>query len=236
MPPPIALTGDPDERNYKSPKFTLGSLSTITIYSDYICPWCWVGWYHARRLSQEYGVTFDWRGAELVPPFMEYKSAPPKPVDPSAPSPPPSRFDQFLQEEGIPLRSPRPAFVRSHAALLGAEFAWNEGPMAFDAYNEAVFRAFWERHEDISDPDVLATLSEQAGLSGTALVDSVRDERFADNVVPFDEEAYAVGVRHVPMFLFGGEELLSEANYSDLAHATERFLYRLDRLRKAGKL
>jgi predicted DsbA family dithiol-disulfide isomerase len=236
MPPPVALTGDPDERNYKSPKFVLGSLTTITIFSDYICPWCWVGWRHARRLTKKYGVTFDWRGAELVPPSMEFKSAPPKPVDPSAPPPTPSRFDLFLRSERIPLRSPRPPFVRSHAALLGAEFAQNEGPEAFDAYNEGVFRAYWERHEDISDRAVLSALAEQAGLSGDGLVESVRAERYAENVVPFDEEAYTIGVRHVPMFLFGGEELLSEANYTDLAHATERFLYRLDRLRKAGKV
>ncbi len=229
MPPPVALTGDPDERNRFSDKFTLGSLTTITLCHDYICPWCWVGFLHARRLNEEYGVTFDWCGFELIPPGMDYTPAPPRPADPNAPPRPPGRFDQFLLDENLEMPSPRPAFVRSHAALLGAEFAQAEG--RFDAYNEAVYRAYWERREDISDLTVLEKLAEEAGLPGAALVEAIRSEQQAENIVPFDDEAYALGIRHVPTFLFGAEEKLAEANYSDLAHATERFLFRAKRLK-----
>jgi len=232
VPPPLALTGDPDERNYKSPRFQLGSLTTISLVHDYICPWCYAGFLHARRLHEAYGVTFDWRSAELIPAEMNYTPAPPKPPDPNAPPRPPGRFDRFLEVEGITMRSPRPAFVPSHKALLGAEYAWIEaGTAAFDTYNEAIYRAFWERHEDISNLDVLVRLAEGAGLDTTAFADAIRSERYADNILPFDDAIYAIGVRHVPTFLFGAEEQLAEANYSDLAHATERFLVWQERLR-----
>ena len=228
-PPPVSLTGTPDERNHESPRFALGSLTTITLAHDYICPWCWVGFLHARRLKEEYGVTFDWRGFELIPPGMDLTPAPPRPADPNAAPRPPGRFDLFLQTEGIEMPSPQPSFVRSHAALLGAEFAQAEG--CFDAYNEAVYRAYWERREDISDLAVLGKLALEAGLSDTALIEAVQSERHAENVVPFDDPAYALGIRHVPTFLFGAEEKLAEANYNDLAHATERFLFRVQRLK-----
>lgn len=232
MPPPIALTGDPDERNYKSPKFTLGSLTTITLFHDYICPWCWVGFHQARRLTGEFGLAFDWRGAELIPPGMAYTPAAPSPKSaaPAAPPRPKGRFDRFLDEEGIVLPAPRPAFVRSHAALLGAEFARDAGH--FDAFNEAVYRGFWEHHEDISDLAVLERLASAVGLDGAALAASVRAERFAETIVPFDEDAYARGIRHVPTFLFGAEEYLAEAHYADLAHAAERFLARAKRFKE----
>lgn len=217
------------ERDSSRPDFALGSLTTITLCHDYICPWCWVGFHHARRLSEEYGVSFDWRGFELIPPGMDFAPPPPHPVDPNAPPRPPSRFDQFLEIEGIPLRSPRPPFVRSHAALLGAEFARAAG--RFDPYNEIVYYAYWERHEDISDLGVLARLANEAGLDGRALAEAVQAERFAANIVPFDEPAYALGIRHVPTFLFGAEEKLAEANYTDLAHAAERFLFWTKKLR-----
>jgi predicted DsbA family dithiol-disulfide isomerase len=233
MPPPVTLTGAPDERNRHSPQFALGSLTTVTLAHDYICPWCWVGFLHARRLAEEFGLACDWRGFELIPPGMDFSPPPPRPAKPNAPPRPPGRFDQFLVEERIEMPSPRPDFVRSHRALLGAEFARAEGK--FDAYNEAVYRAYWEEREDISDLSVLERLAAHAGLDPDAFLISVNAERFAENIIPFDDEAYAMGIRHVPTFLLGAEEKLAEANYSDLAHAADRFLVRAKKFQEAAK-
>lgn len=231
-PPPVALTGDPEERNYKSEKFVLGSLTTITLCHDYLCPWCWIGFLHARRLTAEFGVSFDWRGFELIPPGMEYTPAPPQPADPDAPPRPLSRFDLFVEAEGFVMPSPRPSFTRTHHALLGAEFARTRGDDAFDRYNEAVYRAYWERCEDIADLAVLQRLaSNEAGLDGNALIRSIEAGQYEDQVVPFDDDSYRIGVRHVPTFIFNAEERLAEAPYSDLAHATERFLVRAEKFK-----
>lgn len=229
FPPPVAPSGDPEERNYKSDKFQLGTLTTAVLIHDYICPWCYVGWFQAQRLRKEFGIAFDWRGAELIPPSMEYTPRPPQPVDPDAPPKPPSRFDRFAEAEGLVPPSPRPAFVRSHRALLGQEFAWRLGPEAVVAYNEAVYLAFWERREDISDLAVLTRLAEGVGLDGAAFAAAVEGEQDVDNIIPFDDDAYANGIRHVPTFVFGAEELLAEAPYHSLAAAAENFIARLER-------
>ena len=233
-PPPVLLTGDSDERNRHSEKFVHGSLTTITVYHDPLCPWCWVGLFQAQRLTREFGVKFDWRGAELVPPEMAHDATPKSPVDSNAapePPRPPSRFALFAQAEGVEMPAPRPPFTRTHNALLGAEFARLSGPAAFDAYNEAVYRAFWERHEDIADLAVLTGLAQSAGLNGAAFVRSVESEEFAGNILPFDDTAYAFGIRHVPTFIFNAEERLAEAPYADLARATERFLIRAEKFK-----
>ncbi len=230
FPPLIAPSGDPQERNRKSDQFQLGTLTSVVLIHDYLCPWCWVGFLHARRLADEFGLVFDWRGFELIPPGMDFSAPPPRPAESDAPPRPPGRFEQFLVEEGIEMRSPRPAFARSHRALLGAEFARAENK--FDAYNEAVYRAYWEERHDISDPAVLERLAATASLDPAAFSASVNTERFAENIVPFDDEAYALGIRHVPTFLFGAEEKLAEANYSDLAHAADRFLARAKKFQK----
>jgi predicted DsbA family dithiol-disulfide isomerase len=235
FPPPVFPSTDQEARNYKSDKFELGSLTHIVLAHDYLCPWCWIGFLHSRRLTEEYGVTFDWRGFELVPPRMDYTPAPPKPVDPNeppAPPKPPTRFDLFVQAEGFVMPSPRPAFTRTHNALLGAEWAFLElGPQGFDLYNEAIYRGFWEKREDIANVDVLARLAGDAGLDSSALVAAVTEQRYENNIVPYDDDAYAVGIRHVPTFLFNGEEKLAEAPYADLARATERFLVRAEKFK-----
>lgn len=229
FPPLVSPSGDPQERNYKSDKFQLGTLTHVVLIHDYICPWCWVGFLHARRLADEFGLTFDWRGFELIPPGMDFSPPPPRPAEPEVPPRPPGRFDQFLVDEGIEMPAPRPAFTRSHRALLGAEFARAENK--FDAYNEAVYHAYWEERQDISEPAVLERLAADAGLDTAAFSASVNAERFAENIVPFDDEAYAMGIRHVPTFLFGAEEKMAEANYADLAHAAERFLVRAEKFK-----
>lgn len=237
MPPPLTLGGDLEERNYKSGKFAFGSLTTITLYHDYICPWCYTGFFHALKLMKQYGVNFDWRGTELIPPSMDYTPAAPKPVDPNAPPPPPpkpSRFDLFAEAEGFVPPKPRPSFVRSHRALLGQEFAWRQGVAATVAYNEAVYRGFWEEQVDISNLDLLTELAVRAGLDGTAFEAAVTAEQDVENIVPFDDDAYATGIRHVPLFLFGGEELLTEAPYTSLAAACDNFLFRLERWKAKG--
>lgn len=244
-PPPIALTGDPDGRNYQSDKFEWGSLTTITLYHDMLCPWCWVGFFHAQKLTQEFSVTFDWRGAELIPPGMAYEPGPPKPApDPNAPPPPSvqalrepptptpaSRFDLFAEAEGIAMPSPRPPFARTHHALLGGEWANAQGPEVFDVYNEAVYRAFWEKRANIAEVSVLGEIAASVGLDAVALQESIKSGQYENNIIPFDDDAYAMGIRHVPTFLFNAEEKLAEAPYADLARATERFLIRAEKFR-----
>jgi predicted DsbA family dithiol-disulfide isomerase len=206
----------------------LGTLDTIFLAHDYICPWSYVGWHHARRLRDEFGVDFDWHGFELIPPDMEFNPSPPPaaPVDPNEPPPRPTgRFGRYVEGEGIAMRFPLPPFTRSHCALLGAEFA--RAADRFDAYNDAVYRAYWDEHQDIADLDVLRNLAQNAGLDPGAFAASIESEQYADRIVPFDDPAYAIGIRHIPTFIFGAEEQMAEANYSDLAHATERFLFRL---------
>jgi predicted DsbA family dithiol-disulfide isomerase len=229
--PPVAPSGDAEERSYKSDRFQIGFLTTVTLYHDPLCPWCYVGWKQGKRLTEEFGIVFDWRGAELLPPGMEYTPAPPKPAEPAdAPPKPKGRFDLFAEAEGVTMPSPRPKFTRTHKALLGAEFAWMEGgPEKFAAFNDAVYAGYWEKGEDIGDLDVLAGYAERAGLDPAAFRAAVEGERYADHVVPFDDDAYATGIRHVPTFIFNGEERLAEAPYADLANAVQRFLIRRER-------
>ncbi len=223
--PLVVPLGTASERSRFHSDFNMGTLTTIVVAHDYICPWCYVALFQTKKLTEQFGVSFDWRGFELYPPGME---VPAKAIlDSNAVPPPPSRFDRFMETEGVPISSPHPAFKRSHNALMGAEWALLDvGPEAAEAYNEAVYRAYWEQRKDISKLDVLAAIAERAGLDGAALRASIVAKRYEANIVPYDDESYSIGIRNVPTFIFGTSERLVEANFTDLARATERFLLR----------
>ena len=63
--------------------------------------------------------------------------------------------------------------VRTHFALEGAAYVQHKAPELFDSYNEAVYRAFWERSEDNSDLTVLGRLAESAGLAAADFLSAV---------------------------------------------------------------
>jgi predicted DsbA family dithiol-disulfide isomerase len=201
---------------------------TVTIAHDYLCPWCWVGFFQARRLREEFPqIRQVWRGFELLPeelgPLPDFQPAPP------APDRPPSRFDLFSQAEGAPVPAGRTVgAVRTHAALEGAAYAQERAPHRFDAYNEAVYRAFWERSEDISDPEVLGRLAAGAGLDRDDFLRAVSSRAYHDQIVRFDDDAYAADVTHVPTFLFRGERC-AEAPYATIRDLAQRYLVWYDK-------
>ncbi len=198
--------------------------NNIALFHDYLCPWCWVGFFQAEKLTQELGVKFEWVGASLYPPELAGPESNPGPRPLPDPNAPKGRFDLFCEEEQIFCPQPRPGFVRTHNALLAAEWAKANG--GFDALNEAIYRAYWERCENIESIEVLSAIAQSVGLDGAALAESVAANRYDENIVRFDDSAYDVGIRNVPTFVFGANEQLAEANYPDLKRATERFLLR----------
>lgn len=196
---------------------------TVVIAHDYLCPWCWIGLFQAQRLKEEFPqIKQDWRGFELLPvelgPLPDYK---PRPRDLSKP---PSRLDILAELDGIPIPRDRTiGLIRTHDALQGAEYAKERAPELFDAYNEAVYRAFWERSEDISDLDVLGEIVKNVGIDRDDFLDRIRAKEYSMRIVGFDDDAYAEDITHVPTFMFRGERC-AEAPYSVVRGMAERFL------------
>jgi len=199
----------------------------VTVAHDYLCPWCWVGFFQAQTLQQEFPqLQLDWVGYELLPEELgllpDYR---PKPHDPTQP---PSRFEAFAAAEGVPLHERTIGVVRTHNPLEGAEYVKEKAPDRFERYNEAVYRAFWERSEDISSLDVLGTIVQEVGLSADDFLDAISSKAYYHKIVRFDEDAYARDVTHVPTFVFRGERC-AEAPYHTIRDLAERFLIWYDK-------
>ncbi len=155
------------------------SVDTVIIAHDYLCPWCWVGLFQAQRLKLEFPeIKQDWRGYELLPealgPIPDYKPKPKEPGDP------PTRLELLEELDGIPIPQNRTiGIVRTHDALQGAEYFKHHAPGLFDAYNEAVYRAFWERSEDISSYEVLGDIAQQVGVDRSEFVGAIAAKKFS---------------------------------------------------------
>lgn len=117
----------------------------VIVAHDYQCPWCYLSFFQARRLVQEFPrLELNWQGYELLPQARtEDQGTRPKAS---------LRFYKLAETDRLSLPPAWPVITNSHLALLGAEFFKKYHPENFDKYNETIYRAFWEKGQDISDP------------------------------------------------------------------------------------
>ena len=150
----------------------------------------------------ERGIDVVWRAFELRPdpvprldPDGEYvRSAWTNSVYPLA------------EKLGITMKLP-PVQPRTRLAHQAAHWARTRG--RFDAYHEALFRAFFERGEDIGQIPVLTGLAADLGLDADLLREALERRAFEPSVVADERDAERLGVRGVPAFVVDRRALLS---------------------------
>jgi predicted DsbA family dithiol-disulfide isomerase len=106
---------------------------------------------------------------------------------------------------GITMRLP-PIQPRSRRAHEAAKWARTAG--RFDDFNAALFRAFFERGEDIGDPRVLAALAAALGLDADALGRALDAREFETEVLADERDAELLGVTGVPAFIASRRAIL----------------------------
>lgn len=180
------------------------SRARITVFSDYVCPFCYLEEPDLARVREEYGgaVEVDWRAYELRP-------HPIPTLDPDG---------EYLHRVwnasvypmarslGMALRLP-PVQPRSRKALEAAEYAREEG--RFDEMHTALFKAFFEDGKDIGEEGVLLEAGAAVGLDREGLRAALEEGRYTEKVLADEELARRLGVESVPTMLVGlaGEPL-----------------------------
>lgn len=168
----------------------------ITVFSDYVCPFCYLEEPDLARVREEYGdrVEVDWRAYELRP-------------DPVPTLDPDGEYLHrvwnasvypMARSLGMTLRLP-PVQPRSRKALEAAEFACERGK--FDEMHTALFRAFFEEGRDIGDEAVLLEVGELVGLDRAELRAALEEGRYTKKVVADEELARRLDITSVPTML-----------------------------------
>ena len=107
---------------------------------------------------------------------------------------------------GVDIKLP-PVQPRSRWAHQAAHWARRHGK--FREYNDALFRAFFQRGEDIGDTGVLTRLASDMALDGGDLRKALADDLHLDHVLADEREAKKLGLRGVPAFIANRKIALS---------------------------
>lgn len=135
----------------------------VTLWSDFLCPWCWNASLRMQDVQQEFGaaVQVRWKSYLLRPEpvagrdlgkFRAYTRSWERP----AADEPRVRFRTWQGDAGPPSHS-----VPAH---LAAKAAGALGAAAEGALRDRLFRAYFSESRDISDAETLRALWAEAGL------------------------------------------------------------------------
>jgi len=120
---------------------------------------------------------------------------------------------RYAEATGLPFRKPSRFPIKTASALRAVLAAGHAAQAdggdsrerAQRAVSQAIMRAYWERDEDISDRDVLASIATSAGFDGAALIDIANAKPARDELATLTETAVARGVFGAPTFFVGDE-------------------------------
>ncbi|MCU1021283.1 DsbA family oxidoreductase [Stenotrophomonas maltophilia] len=192
----------------------------IDIYSDVVCPWCWIGKHRFQQGVQLLGadapaLDIHWQPFQLDPdagttpvPLREAYARKFGGVE---------RTEQILGQtqatargEGLPMDFSQ-GQVRV-TTLPAHRLLWLAGQHGVqDAVGEALFRAHFEHGQNLADTEVLTRAGVAGGLDAAEIAQMLASSRGLAEVEAGLDQARALGVSSVPTFVIDGRWAISGA-------------------------
>jgi len=196
----------------------------VTIFSDYICPFCYVGHHRLLRLRDSYDLKINWCFVEIHP----ETSALGEPID--SLDYPSEQWQQMVanlkriaKEENIPLAE-LSFITNSKDALLLSEAAKQCGRKTFYALHEKLFHAYFVEGNNIGDRNILKLLAADCGVDENIIETAWSDEQFQKRLLDNFNAARKYDVQSVPSFVFGDVILTGVVTEKDFRVAAEKVL------------
>lgn len=179
----------------------------ITVFSDYICPFCYLGHHRLMRLQDEYDLKINWCFLEIHP-ETSARGEDIEALDYSS-----SQWQQMLdklhniaREENVPLS--RLTFItNSRDALLLAEAAKECGREQFYDLHEKLFQAYFVDGKNIGDRSILRRIAADCDMDEDGIENAWQEDRFRQRLTGNYHSARQYRVQSVPSFVFGKQVL-----------------------------
>jgi predicted DsbA family dithiol-disulfide isomerase len=182
----------------------------ITIYSDYVCPFCYLG----RRSLDEYQserddlLTIDWRPFDL----RSGKRRPDGTIDHDAAD---GKDDAYFERARENVRKLREKYGADEmeldlatdvdslpAQLVSVAIRDEFGYETWLDFDERAFGALWHESRDIGDEDVLIDLARESGVDGDVVRDALADDERRTALREQFRRAQERGITGVPTFVY----------------------------------
>ncbi|MEN8763200.1 MAG: DsbA family protein [Thiogranum sp.] len=193
----------------------------VTVFSDYICPFCYVGDARLNRLRTCFDLKVNWCFLEIHP-----ETSPQGQSVTSLNYPEETwtrmmaTFRQMAEEENLVFGEYN-FTTNSRSALQLAEAAKAVDPAVFYRLHARLFEAFFSAGRNIGDRDCLHSLALDAGMTESQIGSAWQDEAVAKRLQRHLQAAQQLRVRATPTFFIGERRLDGAVPVDQLVQAAQ---------------
>lgn len=194
----------------------------VKVYSDYICPYCYLGKYRLEELKEEFPLDVAWVGFEIHPEFpvsgIPFKIA----NSGGFMNGLIKKINLMAEEMNVePIRYAE-TIPNTHLALEFSEAAREEG--RFEKVNEALFDAYFKQGRHIGDKEVLKSVGKECGMTDDLIGRCIDGGEFASVIEDARQQAFHDMVSGVPTYVFEGVPVLGVQTMDTMRKVIEMVL------------
>ena len=191
-------------------------MTTLNVFTDFVCPWCYLSTARVERLRHDFDVQVQWSYFPLHPDtpsqgllLQELFAGRGYDLDAMH-----ARMKSLMDAEGLPYNR------RSHTynSRLAQELAkWADSQSGFESLHGALYRAYFVDGRNIGDGEVLVDIAQSVGLPADGAREVLAERSFKQEVDADWEQARRYGITGVPTFIAGGHKVVGAQPYNVLA-------------------
>jgi predicted DsbA family dithiol-disulfide isomerase len=112
----------------------------------------------------------------------------------------------------------------SWPALFASKWIAREHPDKFECFDAALFRAFFERAENIGDAEVLKRLAQSCDIDPAVIDKALSDETIKQAVRSDHNQAQQMGIHGIPAVIIGDQVISGAVSLDVYVAAAQRVL------------
>ncbi len=189
---------------------------TLEVFSDYVCPWCYLGDNRIKKLQENFEIDIELVHFPLHPEtpaegrrLMDMFGTDQAGIDEKN-----MRMQGLMANEGLPFRDRTHTYNSRLAQEIGS---WAQTQPGGAAIHDLFFAAYFVDGRNIGDVEVILDVVKKAGLDVDAARDVIETRSFKDAVDADWAKSHAYGVSGVPTFVAGGQGMVGAQPYEALA-------------------
>ena len=192
----------------------------VIVYSDYICPFCYIGFHRIEKLKEQYDLDVEWRPFELHPEIPKDGIVAEKlPFPRDYLEMVMANVKRLADQDGITFKL-SDKLPNSQLALFISEFAKKKGK--FDEFHKLVFDKYWKEGKDIGDLSLLLDLAESIGLNKPEILNYIKSDEPVNKLKEASFELGRCGINGVPTFFIGDRVVIGAQPYEVFQSTIEK--------------